>query len=234
MSNTAGAAEMVLAARSLPTGKRDVLTLAHRPGSPVVHLYSGPLSPSGRYAAAGGRTVCHARTRRLTVLERDLGLLDHGRRVCHRCVARLTSLAGRATQPVSRDQFLAVYRGTTLRDLALMLAIATTVDETHRIGFLAQLLFGTPPVRRPVELSPRQAYYDLHAAVLRRRRDLHNATRTPEELQAAAQRREAEEFNAKVLEAGRRQTARIDRLSRYSREGRYLTGRERAEIGMTG
>lgn len=228
------AADMVLAARRLPAGCRAVLTLAHRPGSPVVHVYLGPVTPSGRFAGAGGRTVCHQHTRRLTVLDRDLTLLDHGRTVCARCRTRLASLAAGLGRLVSRDDHLAAFRGSTLRDLVLALALCRSVDETHRVSFIGQLLFGPPPVRRPVEVSPQQAWHDLSVAIVATRHALAKAGRTPEELEAIRQQREADEFNAKVLEAGRRQTARIDKLTRRATAGQYLTGKERDEIGMTG
>lgn len=224
---------MVLAARRLPADRRAVLTLAHRPHPDAVsHVYVGPVTPSGRFAAAGGRTVCHARTRRLGVLEPGLGLLDHDRRVCARC---LRSLAARALpRPVTREQSLAAYRGMTLRDLALGLAICRTEDDTYSVGFVTSLLFGPPPARRPRDVSVKQALYDLTVATHTRRKQLRVAGRSPAEVEAILQQREADEFNAKVREAGRRQTARIDKLVRRANEGLYLTGQERHEIGMTG
>lgn len=232
---SASAVDLVRAVRRMTTGRQDVLALVQRPGSPVVHLYSGPLTPSGCWVPRSGRTVGGTRTKRLSVLERSLRLLeDDGLRCCAHCTARLTAHIGRAVHPVTRDQNLDHYRGLTLSDLAVAVRISTTVDDTHRIGFVLSLLFGPAPVRRPVETSVRQAVFDLNAGILAARRRLTALARTPEEVEAAARAREVEEHNARLAEAGRRRTARIDRLTERHLAGSYLTRSEKDLIGMTG
>ncbi len=166
---------------------------------------------------------------------RALGLLDDsGQRVCDRCVTRLASLSGRVTRPVNRDQHLAHYRGLTPSDLAIAVRMCRTVDETHRVGFVLALLHGPTPVRRPVEPSVRQAVFDLNAGIVAARRRLTAAARTPEEIELARQAREVQAHNDALVEKGRRKARRLDRLTEYQHQGRYLTSSERAEIGMTG
>lgn len=208
--------------------------LACRPGSPVFHIYSGPLTPPGRWVPRAGRAVCTANTRRLSILGRAGAAVDlGGRRMCGRCTARLTSLSARAVQPVTRADRLAVYGGkdgVTLGDLAVAVALATSVDETHAIGTVAALVHGPmspTTVRRPAEVGYRQARYDLEVELLRRRRDLTAAARTPEEIEDAALAREAAAARDAQILAARKKTDARDRAVDRRNRGRYLTPWER-------
>jgi len=202
--------------------------LVTRPGSRVFHAYSGPLTPSGRFIPLAARTVCNARTRRLSVLERVGSVLDlGGRRMCVRCSARLARAARRAEQPISRDECLAFYRGITLADLVVATALTATVDETHRVGFVLSLLFGAPPARRPIEFNGRQALFDVDAALVRRRRALRETERTPDELEDLRRRRDEQAYTDGLAIASRRRADRIERAMERRDQGRYLMPHER-------
>ena len=202
--------------------------LVGRPHSPVLHVYVGPTTPSGQFVPRSCRTVCRTRTRRLKVLPRTGSRLDlAGRRVCGRCSACLLSPGRQAGQPISRDQWLAAYRHVTLADLATATALATTSDETHRVGFIAGLVHGPSPVRRPRDLTKLQARFDLEQEILRRRRHLRTAERTPEEIAADAMRREAEDHNNALIAKARRKEDRHARALDRMNRGQYLAPWER-------
>lgn len=207
--------------------------LVYRPGSDVFHVYTGPLTPSGRWVPRTGRTVCAVKARRLSVLERTGAVLDlDGRRMCGRCTARLTALSVRAVQPVSRDACLRFYAGVQLRDLVTATVLTMTVDETHRVGFVMGLLFGQAPVYRPAkpkppEMSRAQALFDLTEELLRRRRAFAAAERTPEEIEAAARKREDDAARDARILAERRKSDVRDKVTDRQRAGEYVTAYER-------
>lgn len=206
--------------------------LVARPHSPVVHVYAGPLTPSGRSIPRAARAVCSARTRRLYVLERDGSVLDlGGRRVCGRCSARLSATARRAEQPIQRAACVEFYAGLTLADLVVAIAMATTVEETHRIGFAMGLRFPAPPVRRPEVTSDRDAFmaalFDVNAQLLRRRGELRVAELSPEEREQRAAARDAEAMRDEQIRAARRKADAIARATDRRNAGRYLMPHER-------
>lgn len=188
--------------------------LAHRPTG-VVHIVSGPLTPSGRFAAAGARTACHprTRTRRLSVIERLGGTFDlHGRRFCRRCTAALCQDTPRL---VSRDDWQASFGHLTAHDLLQAAAWTRTVAECHQVGYLASVVLGPGNTRQADQL------------LARRRNVLARAERTPEEVEAAAARREAQQLeDARVL-AARTATARLNRALDRRTRGAYLMPHER-------
>ncbi len=202
--------------------------LVARPGSRVVHVYSGPLTPSGRFVPRAARTACTAHTRRLSVLERVGSVLDlGGRRVCGRCSARLSAMARRAEQPHQREACVAFYAGLTLADVVVAIAMATTVEETHRIGFAMGLRFPPAPARRPSGEGDRDrfraALFDVNTQLLRRRNVLRAAERTPEEVEAAAAARELEAMRDAQILAERRRSDRIARAVDRRNNSQYLT-----------
>lgn len=204
--------------------------LVARPGSPVFHVYSGPLTPSGRFVPRTARTACTAHTRRLSVLDRDGSVLDlDGRRLCGRCEARLSATARRASQPVSRDDFTRMYggpAGVTLADLLVALVMCQTVEENRRVAFVASLVHGfmdPTSTRRPTEPGKRQARYDFEVELLRRRHALAAAERTPDEVEDAAVRREVEAARDAQAIAARQRADRIDRAVDRRNAGHYLT-----------
>lgn len=135
--------------------------LVARPAG-VAHVYTGPLTPSGRYAAAAGQTVCRARTRRLTVLpERPSSLAPRetgSPRLCARCSARLASCKGvnarRAEPPcIHRSHYRRRYAALTLRDLWAQAVMAETLDELEAVAHLSLVLHGHAACDRPMPVS---------------------------------------------------------------------------------
>ncbi|NUO57280.1 MAG: hypothetical protein HOV78_11480 [Hamadaea sp.] len=204
-----------------------------RPGSEVFHLYVGPLTPTGRYVPRTARSVCSARTRRLTVIQRAGSALDlGGRRVCGRCSARLSAESRRAEQPTNRDAAAEFHVGITLGDLVLAIAMATSTAETHRIGFAMGLRFPPAPTKRPKEIASDRdalhaALFDTNAELLRTRDRLRMAERTPEQVAADELRRETEDDLRARAAAGRRKSAAMDRAIDRRNRGSYLMPHER-------
>lgn len=209
--------------------------LAHRPRG-VVHVYTGPLSPSGRFAAAAGRTVCGTRTRRLSKLECAEGRLDLGRRrFCRRCTRGLPPVLGQVNyMPVSRDQWAAAFAALTVDDLTLIARWARTVEETHQAGYLASVLLGPASMREPTASGPDRDRWLLEQTILRRRRQLVAAARTPEEREQAVRDQEAEALDRARVNAARREADRLDVLVDRRRRGSYLTPWERDFLASTG
>lgn len=125
----------------------DGAVLASRPRG-VMHVYTGPLTPSGRYVPRGGRTACRAHTRRLHVIAAPTSPVamtvpgDEPNRVCAHCSARLlTAHSGRVEHPIHRDQWRALYADTSKADLAFALAAAETPAEVDAVAHLSLLLF---------------------------------------------------------------------------------------------
>lgn len=204
--------------------------LVGRP-SGVAHIYSGPLTPSGRFVPSKAATVCRAATRRLTVLE-GAAALGPGRRVCRRCQVLLPPALGVETgkQLATRDEWAAAYAHLTISDLVLAAAWCRTVEETHQVGYVTTLVHGPQPFRQPAVGAEGRDLFDLHARVLFRRRQLVAAARTPEEIQAArwAAEDRAEE-DARILASRRQQVAIAKAVDRRTR-GQYLTPHERQLI----
>lgn len=220
--------------------------LVHRPAG-VVHVHTGPLTPSGRYAAATGRTVCGTRTRRLTVLEQAGGPLDlRGRRFCRRCTAVLPPAWGTAVQhPVSRDDWARAYGHLTLDDFATALAWsgcrrdasyadwATAAAATHTLGFLLSVVHGPQPIRRPSDPIGAQLY-DVHAAIVTACRRFEGNALTPAEREQAARNRDAEALDRLRVQDGRRKEDRRAALIDRRNRGSYLTTWERDFLASTG
>ncbi len=208
--------------------------LAVRPGSPVFHVYARSRSRRTGRIPRGARPVGGCRTRRLYELERVGSVLDlGGRRMCGNCAARLSSLARRAAQPISRDDFARVYggrAGVTLGDLVVALHLCTTVEENRRVAYVASVVHGfldSTSTRRPVDPGVRQARYDFEVELLRLRRALVSAERDPEEVEAAARLREVEAERDARLAAARRKGAALDRVIDRRNRGQYLRPHER-------
>lgn len=210
--------------------------LAHRPTSNVMHLYMGPLTPSGRWVPRAGRTACKAHTRRLVIVQQLLepgpssGLDDvlvGGRRVCRRCTAA-TYYPGELDTLNDRDAVATAYADLTTEDLGLAGRWARSTDESHQVGRVATILFGekptTPPARRTPEQAARAAMYD---AIYGRRRLLEAAERSPEEQakrdHMAEARRDLEQRVAAKRSNDAQRNRAIDRRSR----NQYLTPHER-------
>lgn len=198
----------------------------------VAHVYVGPLTPSGRWVPRAGRAVCGTRTRRLSLLELDGTALDPvGRRMCARCSTRLLSAARRVEQSYSRDFVLTKYHHLKVQHLAYANALATSVDETHRIGAVTLQILGPGNPRGD---QTQRAIHDLHRQIVARRRLLVAANRTPEEIEAAEQRRAIDAHNDAVVRAARSRDVAVGRALDRRARGGYLMPAERELLGMTG
>ena len=109
----------------------------------VVHVYTGPLTPSNRFVPRHGSTACRTRTRRLTVLDLPSLLVEFatGRRAaCAACSARLL-LPGRAGQD-TRAALLARFGHLTPFAVAMYAYLAVTEVEVEWVQWLALLVIG--------------------------------------------------------------------------------------------
>lgn len=209
--------------------------LAHRPArTSVVHLFTGPATPSGRFAAAAGRTVCQTRTRRLSLIEPRLPRLDlDGRRFCRRCTTTLPACLGREVpRLVTQDEWAEAYAHLTVADLVQVTTWCRTVDETHQVGRLAMLLFRPAPPRRDLATDAHAAeVYDLDRYITQRRRALAAAQVTPEELEERARAAEVEAAQDRLLRESRRRGDRVARIQERAARGAYLMAHERELLG---
>ena len=208
--------------------------LAHRARRGcVVHLHTGPRTPSGRFAAAAGRTVCHTRTRRLTVLDTAAPCIDlAGRRFCRRCTTALPACWGSAeARLVTNDDWAETYAHLTVADLVQVTRWCRTVEETHQVGRLALLLFRPAPARRPADGSHAAEVYDLDRFITQRRRHLALEALTPEELEARARAAEIEASNDQMLRESRARAGRVARVQERAARGHYLLPHERELLG---
>ncbi|UUW88352.1 hypothetical protein [Pimelobacter simplex] len=204
----------------------------------VVHVHHGDLTRSGRAVPAACRPVCGIRSRRLrvfidatqvgrlvgftTTTGDDLTILTRGgaRRLCRTCTAMLPArLGGGSGALVSREDWLSAYGDLTTADLLVSAAWARTVDETHQVQFVAQMLFGS-----------RHQAPEVHTAIEDRRKVLVAATRTSEEVAANRAYRVAEDHNRRLIATARRHQDLVERAQRKRRHGRYLMPHEREAL----
>lgn len=213
--------------------------LTHRPGSRVAHLYSGSLTPSGRWVPRAGRAACHQHTRRLSVLPEpgvSLGLeqvLTDGRRMCRRCMAVIPAALGCTTARdlVDRQDLAKVYASLTPADVALAGRWAVTSSESHQVSRLALILFGPKPLTRRSQRTPAQVeLIAMHAAIQDRRRHLVAKERTAEERDELAERRDAEQHDRDRIAAAAREEAYVTKLAGRAARGGYLTKTERERL----
>lgn len=126
----------------------DAAHMVARPGGRA-HVYTGPLTRSGRYVPRSARALCRAHTRRLEVLDGQpqmsstLDPREPSPRVCARCSARLALRSrGRAEQqPTTRSGFLGRYADLTKADVAFALELARTPAEVDAAAHLSLVLF---------------------------------------------------------------------------------------------
>lgn len=205
--------------------------LAVRPGSPVFHVYTGPRSRrTGRFPR-GARPVGNCRVGRLHELERVGSTLDlGGRRLCGRCAARLSSTSRRAAQPFTREEFARTYATVGLGDLLVAAAMCITVEENRRVAYVASVVHGhmnPTAARRPARFGKPQARYDLEVELLRQRRDLAAAERTPEEIEADRLARAAEAEDARRRLVEHRKGDQLARARDRRDRGKWLMPHER-------
>lgn len=141
----------------------------------VLHIYTGRLTPSGRYVPRTGRTACRAHTRRLSVAMRRgsslAGETEGARRLCARCSACLATTAAetRQAEPTTRHECRARFAGTTPADVALALEFSTTAAEVDAAAHLSLVLFGHAGCTTPVHLPDGRTLPPLHQLVKRHR-----------------------------------------------------------------
>ncbi|MCM0619815.1 hypothetical protein [Nocardioides bruguierae] len=195
--------------------------LGHRPGG-VVHVVTGATTATGQWATASSRPACGVRTRRLAVVPSTSPIDLRGARFCRRCTRHLPPVLGRtSTALTSRDQIAAAYADLTIDDLRQALAWARDVDDAHGVGYLALLIHGPAPVRRPTTaaLTPR---WDLEQALRTRLDRLRLAALTPEErLQLADDQRRQTEDAARI-QAAHARGYRMDRITDRRNRGQYV------------
>lgn len=179
--------------------------LVARPAG-VAHVYTGPLTPSGRYVPRAGRTVCRAHTRRLAVIASlqmsTLAAAAQTQRLCARCSARLESAEispnRRAEQPRTRLQYKAAYGNLTPTDLALAAEFAETLDELAHVGHLSLVLFDHAGCHTPITRPDGRPVGTLHQLIAGHRARLNPSTHDviTERLLTSVERRKAERNRA--------------------------------------
>lgn len=207
--------------------------LAGRPGAGRVwHVYTGPVTASGRFVPAAGRPLCGARTRRLGLLEptASLGLDLAGRRVCRRCTAVLPPSLGHSTRKrlLTRGDWVAAYDHLTLTDLEQAAAWTRTVAECHQVATVVSQTMGPKPLTPPARRTSEQTrLVDLHDFLNARRRHLAEVEKTTEEQAAdqATRERDAEAYR-RITDA-RRRAGREAYATDKARRGEYLMPHER-------
>lgn len=202
--------------------------LAVRRHSDVFHIYVGTTTPGGR-TTRSARPVCNAHTRPLTILRRCGVTVDtHGRRMCARCSARLSAIAHRAEQPpLNLDAEKTFWQATGIDspDLVVALAVASTVEETHAIARVTNLLKGpvhTTVTPRPEAAGKEQARWDFEQQLLKRRRELRAAELTPEQRETAAVKRDVATAREQQIAAARQKQDRLNRALARRLNGQYL------------
>lgn len=189
----------------------------------VVHVHTGPLTRSGRHAAA--RPLCGAVTRRLAVVGRASSDLPAAveaagrRRFCRTCLRMLPARLGSTQQLVTRDDWIEMFADLTVADLHLAARWARTVDETYQVMRLLGCLHGPKPPRGPLA--------DAYDQVTKRRHKLTLAAMTDDERAAVHAARDTEAFNRRLAERTRRCDIAVERAQDRARRGRFLTPHER-------
>lgn len=219
---------LIRAARTLPAGRCDTVSLVARPGG-VVHVAVSPLTPSGRFIPVAARAVCRTHTRRLSVVQRRAGGRTpdiSGRRVCVRCITSLTAtvdLPGLDGRPMTRAQEVEAFELLTPAVLAEVATTLTSVEQTHELGRLASVLHGQPSMKPSAFRTEVEAEVaDLHDLIHRTRRRLTSEAMTPEERDTVARAREQQHLEDQLLLAARRRADARDRAVDRQRGGLYV------------
>lgn len=145
--------------------------LAARPRSAVAHVTTGgDVTPAG-FLSSRGTPVCHANTRRLTVLT-DLSptVPDSRRRVCRRCTARLRRIAAEPCSAPTRADDVTAHADLTAWDLAVDLLEATHEIELRRLELRAWQLLGIGGAAKTPVVGPDGTAHPPFDELLRARR----------------------------------------------------------------
>jgi hypothetical protein len=193
--------------------------LAARPAG-VAHVYTGPLTPSGRFIPRTGQTVCRARTRRLHVVAippRWSSLLpeaaDQLPRLCARCSTCLAACRdrrdprgttapdgpSRQVEQPSRQAYRDTFAHLGLVELLAGAVVADCRDELAVVGHLALLLHGWRACQDPIPAPGGRVLPSLHQVLAHQRSVLApdafaiaNHTRAAEYAEKARGRRAAQ------------------------------------------
>lgn len=191
---------------------RDAKLVARPRG--VLHAYTGPLTPSGRWVPRAGRTACHAHTRTLAVV--SLPTVG-SRRVCGRCTARLTTPRTGEAGRMTRDDALDLYRDVTPFDLAVDAWRAETVEDVERDEWLALLVVGYPACKTDPVIAPTgKENPPLDDLIARARRRVCGVR---DSLAWTRDQINADEANTRDAAKARRGEGRRDREARIERLG---------------
>lgn len=199
--------------------------LVARPRSGVAHLYHGPVTP-GAHVPRGRRVFCGVRTRRMTTV-----VELRPRRWCRRCNA----LTSQTTDHLrTRDDWLTAFGHLTMTDVHTAADWSRTVAETHQVGTVARMVYGSKPwvieSKRAALVGEKRDLLRLHEAIEGRRRYLTSRERTDEERAAIAADREAEAHNQALLRKARSDEAATAHAVELAAGGHYLTPWERAAL----
>ena len=142
-------------------------------GTGVIHLYTGPLTPSHRYVPRSRSTVCNARTRRLNVcdpLPVARAFTTRSLRPCVRCTACLASGQARQATP-TRAEALATWGHLTASQVLVLVHLAGTPTEVEWVTWVAVLVLGAAAFRSTTPSPDGRAHPALrHLIALARRR----------------------------------------------------------------
>lgn len=191
----------------------------------VAHVYTGPLTPSGRFVPRRSRTVCRTRTAQLHTLpqpERWSSLTCEAAafpRLCARCTACLDRVRARSRQatttPCTRHAALAAWAGTTKADIAFALDLATSPSEVDAAAWLSLLLFDVAGCAKPFTEHGRQWPPLSKLVYLARGR----VDGFPDSLREASERANAMSTAAREQRKAENKAARAEREAQIERLG---------------
>lgn len=158
-------------------------TLVARPAG-VAHIYTGPLTRSGRSVPRDHRTVCRVHSRRLSVLPVSEDGVGLGKRLCARCSGCLTRVGH--PEPTTRDGYRTRYAHLTPWDLVVEARAATNEAELDEVAHLSLVLFGHPGCTQPITRPDGAESNPLHVHVAWHRQRVRGFPRRELEQQRAA------------------------------------------------
>ncbi|MBS45335.1 MAG: hypothetical protein CMH83_19625 [Nocardioides sp.] len=130
--------------------------------------------------------------------------------------------------PVGRDAWAAAYSHLTPADLTIAARWCETVDQTHEVGRVIQIVLGPKPAGSPARLAgDRLAVHTAHQAVEDRRRRLAIVERTDAERAELRRIQDLDQVDRERLAATARRDAQVDRARYRAARGQYMPPWER-------
>lgn len=199
--------------------------LAARPVG-VAHLYSGDLTPTGKFVPAGNPVTCKAKTGRLNVLTEGLTALGPDRRMCRRCMA--TSLAMHPGPDLANDRVAehAYYSALTAGDFGNAANLCATVEESHQVARIAARVLG-PGAPDETRLADHGLWKRLDAHMNHRRNELRARELTPEERAEIEAEKAAWHAKSELIEQNRAKEVSRAKANDRRLAGGYLMPHER-------